>query len=194
MCHSASCKMLRNQPLWCSICSVILRWDVEKVAESSNFVALTKPAGMFVVTDERGLWEESSTNFIHVAHRRCRCADKSMRNLTDKCNQDQSSILTWSILTSKSTSLPISYYYLDQDPTRYLNIWAELNHVEFSWMTALRLSDSTQGGNAHTFWTTATWDLSSFGLAHQRCADIWEVLVCVQALRWPKQLLVLKVV
>eukprot|EP00434_Breviolum_minutum_P037522 symbB.v1.2.033271.t1/scaffold4105.1/size64512/3 len=45
-------------------------WDVEKVAESSNFVALTKPAGMFVVTDERGLWEESSTNFIHVAHRR----------------------------------------------------------------------------------------------------------------------------
>ncbi|CAJ1353309.1 unnamed protein product [Effrenium voratum] len=25
---------------------------------------------MFVVTDERGLWEESATNFIHVAHRR----------------------------------------------------------------------------------------------------------------------------
>jgi hypothetical protein len=48
-----------------------LRWDVEKVAESGNFVALTKPAGMFVVTDERGLWEESSTNFIHVAHKRC---------------------------------------------------------------------------------------------------------------------------
>lgn len=45
-------------------------WDVEKVAESGNFVALTKPAGMFVVTDERGLWEESSTNFIHVAHKR----------------------------------------------------------------------------------------------------------------------------
>ena len=43
---------------------------MEKVAESNNFVALTKPAGMFVVTDERGLWEESSTNFIHVAHRR----------------------------------------------------------------------------------------------------------------------------
>ena len=46
------------------------RWDVELLAESAHFVALTKPAGMFVVTDERGLWEESATNFIHVAHRR----------------------------------------------------------------------------------------------------------------------------
>ena len=27
-------------------------------------------AARFVVTDERGLWEESPTNFIHVAHRR----------------------------------------------------------------------------------------------------------------------------
>ncbi|CAK9099643.1 Ribosomal large subunit pseudouridine synthase D (23S rRNA pseudouridine(1911/1915/1917) synthase) (rRNA pseudouridylate synthase D) (rRNA-uridine isomerase D) [Durusdinium trenchii] len=45
-------------------------WDVELLAESAHFVALTKPAGMFVVTDERGLWEESATNFIHVAHRR----------------------------------------------------------------------------------------------------------------------------
>ncbi|CAJ1353308.1 unnamed protein product [Effrenium voratum] len=45
-------------------------WDVEKLAESENFVAISKPAGMFVVTDERGLWEESATNFIHVAHRR----------------------------------------------------------------------------------------------------------------------------
>eukprot|EP00439_Symbiodinium_sp_Y106_P082377 s119_g21.t1 len=45
-------------------------WDAEKVAESGAFIAITKPAGMFVVTDERGLWEESPTNFIHVAHRR----------------------------------------------------------------------------------------------------------------------------
>eukprot|EP00931_Biecheleriopsis_adriatica_P043887 TRINITY_DN2507_c0_g1_i1.p1 TRINITY_DN2507_c0_g1~~TRINITY_DN2507_c0_g1_i1.p1 ORF type:complete len:839 (+),score=182.29 TRINITY_DN2507_c0_g1_i1:29-2518(+) len=45
-------------------------WDIEKVAESDNFVAISKPAGMFVVTDERGLWEKSPTNFIHVAHRR----------------------------------------------------------------------------------------------------------------------------
>lgn len=45
-------------------------WDVEVLAESEHFVALSKPAGMFVVTDERGLWEESATNFIHVAHRR----------------------------------------------------------------------------------------------------------------------------
>jgi len=45
-------------------------WDVEKVAESDHFVAISKPAGMFVVTDQRGLWEVSPTNFIHVAHRR----------------------------------------------------------------------------------------------------------------------------
>ena len=35
-----------------------IRWDVEKLAESDHFVALSKPAGMFVVTDQRGLWEE----------------------------------------------------------------------------------------------------------------------------------------
>jgi len=45
-------------------------WDVQKLAESDHFVAVCKPAGMFVVTDQRGLWEESPTNFIHVAHRR----------------------------------------------------------------------------------------------------------------------------
>mmetsp|Transcript_52211 Transcript_52211/g.151717 ORF Transcript_52211/g.151717 Transcript_52211/m.151717 type:complete len:680 (-) Transcript_52211:74-2113(-) len=45
-------------------------WDVEKIAESDSFVAISKPAGMFVVTDQRGLWEVSPTNFIHVAHRR----------------------------------------------------------------------------------------------------------------------------
>jgi len=45
-------------------------WDVEKLAESDHFVAISKPAGMFVVTDQRGLWEVSTTNFIHVAHQR----------------------------------------------------------------------------------------------------------------------------
>eukprot|EP00927_Polykrikos_kofoidii_P040412 TRINITY_DN34552_c0_g1_i1.p1 TRINITY_DN34552_c0_g1~~TRINITY_DN34552_c0_g1_i1.p1 ORF type:complete len:1456 (-),score=225.31 TRINITY_DN34552_c0_g1_i1:179-4546(-) len=45
-------------------------WDVEKLGESAHFVAVQKPAGMFVVTDERGLWEASPTNFIHVAHQR----------------------------------------------------------------------------------------------------------------------------
>jgi len=45
-------------------------WDVEKVAESDHFVAVAKPAGMFVVTSPKGLWEQSPTNFIHVAHQR----------------------------------------------------------------------------------------------------------------------------
>lgn len=45
-------------------------WDVSKVAESENFVAVSKPAGMFVVTDQRGLWDPSPTNLIHVAHKR----------------------------------------------------------------------------------------------------------------------------
>lgn len=45
-------------------------WDPEKVAESENFVAVSKPPGMFVVTDEKGLWEVSPTNFIHVSHQR----------------------------------------------------------------------------------------------------------------------------
>eukprot|EP00929_Paragymnodinium_shiwhaense_P120214 TRINITY_DN9211_c0_g1_i2.p1 TRINITY_DN9211_c0_g1~~TRINITY_DN9211_c0_g1_i2.p1 ORF type:complete len:1170 (+),score=303.41 TRINITY_DN9211_c0_g1_i2:96-3605(+) len=45
-------------------------WDVHKVGESDNFVAVAKPAGMFVITDNRGLWEESPTNFIHVVHQR----------------------------------------------------------------------------------------------------------------------------
>lgn len=45
-------------------------WDVEKLAESDYFVAIAKPSGMFVVTDQRGLWEVSPTNFIHVSHRR----------------------------------------------------------------------------------------------------------------------------
>lgn len=45
-------------------------WDVIKLAESDEFVAVSKPAGMFVVTDQKGLWEESPTNFIHVAHQR----------------------------------------------------------------------------------------------------------------------------
>lgn len=45
-------------------------WDVEKLAESNYFVAVSKPAGMFVVTDQGRLWDESPTSFIHVAHRR----------------------------------------------------------------------------------------------------------------------------
>ncbi|CAK0901152.1 unnamed protein product, partial [Prorocentrum cordatum] len=45
-------------------------WDVEKLSESDNFVGVCKPAGMFVVTDHRGLWEVSPTNFIHVSHKR----------------------------------------------------------------------------------------------------------------------------
>lgn len=45
-------------------------WDVEKLSESDSFVGVSKPAGMFVVTDGKGLWEASPTNFIHVVHRR----------------------------------------------------------------------------------------------------------------------------
>jgi len=45
-------------------------WDPVKVAEAENFVALSKPAGMRVTTDENGLWEASPSNFIHVAHQR----------------------------------------------------------------------------------------------------------------------------
>lgn len=47
-------------------------WDVDKLAESDDFVAVLKPAGMFVVTTQKGLWEVSATNFIHVAHQRFR--------------------------------------------------------------------------------------------------------------------------
>eukprot|EP00928_Gymnodinium_smaydae_P041651 TRINITY_DN28159_c0_g1_i12.p1 TRINITY_DN28159_c0_g1~~TRINITY_DN28159_c0_g1_i12.p1 ORF type:complete len:824 (-),score=179.38 TRINITY_DN28159_c0_g1_i12:384-2855(-) len=52
-------------------------WDVSKVAESEHYIAVAKPAGMFVVTDERGLWEESPTNFVHVTHRRFDIATKN---------------------------------------------------------------------------------------------------------------------
>ena len=44
-----------------------------------------------------------------------------------------------------------------------------------------------QGGDADAQGTTAAWDLPSFRLPHQRRADLWEVLGCLQALRWPKQ-------
>mmetsp|Transcript_62768 Transcript_62768/g.119221 ORF Transcript_62768/g.119221 Transcript_62768/m.119221 type:complete len:1348 (-) Transcript_62768:154-4197(-) len=47
-------------------------WDVHKISESENFVAIYKPAGMTVITDEFGLWEVSPTNFVHVAHQRYR--------------------------------------------------------------------------------------------------------------------------
>lgn len=45
-------------------------WDPSYIAEAENFVAISKPAGMFVVTDDKGLWEVSTTNFIHVTHQR----------------------------------------------------------------------------------------------------------------------------
>lgn len=45
-------------------------WDPVVVGEAENFVALSKPAGMRVTTDENGLWEPSPTNFIHVVHQR----------------------------------------------------------------------------------------------------------------------------
>lgn len=62
-------------------------WDVEKIAESDNFVAFSKPAGMFVVTDERGLWEESPTNFIHVAHRRVDMPSKNEPSQRGICHR-----------------------------------------------------------------------------------------------------------
>lgn len=53
-------------------------WDVEKLAESEYFVAITKPPGMYVVTDEKGLWIEAPTNLVHVANRRYElpCSDE----------------------------------------------------------------------------------------------------------------------
>lgn len=62
-------------------------WDVEKIAESDNYVAFSKPAGMFVVTDERGLWEESPTNFIHVAHRRVDMPSKNEPSQRGICHR-----------------------------------------------------------------------------------------------------------
>eukprot|EP00930_Biecheleria_cincta_P031773 TRINITY_DN22030_c0_g1_i1.p1 TRINITY_DN22030_c0_g1~~TRINITY_DN22030_c0_g1_i1.p1 ORF type:complete len:925 (-),score=139.73 TRINITY_DN22030_c0_g1_i1:229-3003(-) len=62
-------------------------WDAEKIAESENFVAFSKPAGMFVVTDERGLWEESPTNFIHVAHRRVDMPSKNEPSQRGICHR-----------------------------------------------------------------------------------------------------------
>ncbi|CAE7370560.1 truC [Symbiodinium natans] len=68
LCFDLSCTAEEN--LTAGAPPTLQWWDAEKVAESGAFIAITKPAGMFVVTDERGLWEESPTNFIHVAHRR----------------------------------------------------------------------------------------------------------------------------
>lgn len=51
-------------------------WDVDKVAESDVFVAICKPPGMFVRTDDDGLWEKSPHNFVHVAHQRYEMASK----------------------------------------------------------------------------------------------------------------------
>jgi len=45
-------------------------WDVEKLAESDNFVAISKPAGMWVITEKNALWEAVPTNFVHVAHQK----------------------------------------------------------------------------------------------------------------------------
>ena len=124
------------------------RWDVEKVAESSNFVALTKPAGMFVVTDERGLWEESSTNFIHVAHRRHNAifANSQIMNMQEIFVHE-----------------PVSGARL-------------LLHCCFTHPHGAAM----QGGNAHAFRTPTAWYLPSTGLSHERCANLWEVLGCLQ--------------
>jgi len=51
-------------------------WDVEKLAESDSFIAISKPPGMFVRTDDDGLWEKSPQNFVHVAHQRFDMASK----------------------------------------------------------------------------------------------------------------------
>jgi 23S rRNA pseudouridine1911/1915/1917 synthase len=62
-------------------------WDPEKVAEAENFVAVSKPAGMFVVTDDKGLWEVSTTNFIHVSHQRFEMGSSNEPNQRGICHR-----------------------------------------------------------------------------------------------------------
>lgn len=70
-------------------------WDVEKLAESPYFVAVTKPAGMVVLTDQRGLWEESPTNFVHVSHERVDMPSKHeprQRGICHRLDRDTSGV------------------------------------------------------------------------------------------------------
>merc|ERR1719504_143945 len=46
-----------------------------------------KPAGMFVVTDDKGLWEVSTTNFIHVAHQRFDMGSSNEPNQRGICHR-----------------------------------------------------------------------------------------------------------
>jgi len=45
-------------------------WDMEKLAESDGFLALSKPSGLLVTSNVKGLLEASPTNFVHIAHQR----------------------------------------------------------------------------------------------------------------------------
>lgn len=70
-------------------------WDVEKLAESDSFVAICKPPGMFVRTDEGGLWEKSPLNFVHVAHQRFDMASKEeprQRGICHRLDKDTSGV------------------------------------------------------------------------------------------------------
>lgn len=65
-------------------------WDVEIIAESSNFVALMKPAGMFVVSDLQG--QPTVTDFIHVAQRCAKLPDQEAQPQRGICNALESDI------------------------------------------------------------------------------------------------------